>query len=786
MLFTSTRYSTVIVYNSITNTLNDEKFDSVKPFTFLEYLNYTKALDKSVLEFSDYQKYLEGWNAVTTKSYTDINTQVKEQFVQFLKTITLNYTTNEEKRFLSNIDFNNPNDLEIAAPFYTAKIKQVLLYFAEKRDTYKIDLQLAKNKGTVDGVESYLKTYIIETIFGNDNPTFTNLQTPLSTISTQIQIEVEEGYDNFNDYFDLDPFKQPSFYNADGDRKSYFSSNTNTSDYNLFLDYDQAIINLINSEQVVCDALQTLVFNINEPNLDLLQTYDFIDYTNRTRSNTILILQAELIKKFTGTNFSYLSTNSLGQVVSGGLFEATSPYSNLLNLNSPSTLTVPISTTLYEREAGLFFKPSQRGIIQLDTPFSYYLKDDIKPDHVYIFPDPDSYGNVSGVSKVDHETPLTYKMEGEKIQKNISSNNALGNTNVTDKDFTFESYHSQEQLQKFDGFATSLYNAGVVSQYFSDVFGNTFIGLKQSQSNYINNLANNLNVNISQLGLSAFTNTLYLSSIEKLLTGTLSGTQTITDVASSVPTSNPSIYSTRNSVGNFYVYNIATDTLGPISSQFNNVFLKYPSQYNELVNSLVSVEVYNNTYVFTTSSYTIVDKVVYKNNSFNKSSNIPLILTHGLNNEISNSFLVDNTLYFAKYVLNTTSAVSAYNSRIFELKMYSYDVDAFKYTQYTALSSSYDVNTKLDAYNVKLSYNKKQDIFNVAIDVKDTNKNYFLNVVQLRFKSGNVNLLNNKLFYPTNGNLTINIYDSSNITSLLYNALATTPNLDPTNGTITF
>ena len=118
--------------------------------------------------------------------------------------------------------------------------------------------------------------------------------------------------------------------------------------------------------------------------------------------------------------------------------------------------------------------------------------------------------------------------------------------------------------------------------------------------------------------------------------------------------------------------------------------------------------------------------------------------------------------------------------------MYSYDIDTFKYTQYDSLSSSYNVNTKLDVYNTKLSYNKKQDIFNIAIDVKDSNKNYFLNIVQLRFKSSDVSLLNNKLFYPTNGNLTINVYDSSNITTLLYNTLATTPNLDPINGTITF
>ena len=150
----ATRYSSVIVYNSITNDLNDEKFDSNQSFTFLEYLNYTKSLDKKIIDFTDYKKYLEIWNSVTSQSYTDYNSQVREQFINFLKTITLKYTNSEEKRFLSNINFNNSADLEIAAPFYIAKIKQILLYFAEKRDTYKIDLELSKNKGTIQGVQS--------------------------------------------------------------------------------------------------------------------------------------------------------------------------------------------------------------------------------------------------------------------------------------------------------------------------------------------------------------------------------------------------------------------------------------------------------------------------------------------------------------------------------------------------------------------------------------------------------------------------------------------------------
>ena len=107
----ATRYSSVIVYNSITNDLNDEKFDINQSFTFLEYLNYTKSLDKKLVDFTDYKKYLETWNSVTSQSYTDYNSQVREQFINFLKTITLNYTNSEEKRFLSNINFNNSKNI---------------------------------------------------------------------------------------------------------------------------------------------------------------------------------------------------------------------------------------------------------------------------------------------------------------------------------------------------------------------------------------------------------------------------------------------------------------------------------------------------------------------------------------------------------------------------------------------------------------------------------------------------------------------------------------------------
>ena len=629
MVFTSNSLSDVIVYNSITNTISDQKFDNVKPFSFIEFLNYSKSLDRKIIEFADYQSYLKKWNDVTTVRYNDIDQVIRQEFITFLKTIALNYTTAEERRYFSNLNFENNDDLEIAAPFFATKIKEVLLYFAGKRDTYKIDLELAKNKGSITGVSNYLKTTIIETIFSD---TTVSSSQPLSTVSSELAVEIDTGYDTFNNYFDLDPFAAPSFYNATGKRAEYFTSNTNSIDKNIFLNYDQAIIDLINSERVVLSELQQLVVTVNTPDLNLLQNSDFIDYDTRTRENLRLILNAELIKKFTGTDFYYLSTTSTGAILSGLLFEAKSPFANILNVHTPSTLTVPQSSVKFERDVGLFFKPTIFSILQLQTPFEFTLKTDIDPSNVYIFPDPYDYGNISGVSKTDHITPFNFVQQGNKIQKNISSNNALGNSFVTKNNFTFESYHSLEQ-NSVKSVLQDLYNNGVISNYLSDIYGNLYIGYKQLNSNYVKNYTNNVTNNVAPFGLSAFTQVPYLSSIKSLLnTGSFKDTQTVTN--NNTPgTTNYSIYNTRNSAGNFFVYNVITNNISPLSSALSNVIVKYPVQQSEIENNLLNIEVFSNTFVITTSSYVIIDKINYVLGEFVKAPTVPLTLNSILNNK---------------------------------------------------------------------------------------------------------------------------------------------------------
>lgn len=791
MTFASNRSSSVIVSNSITSTDTGVKLDSNQPFSFIEFLNYTRSLDRSIVEFTDYKQYLKLWNEVTTTKYTDLDEIIRQEFIAFIKSITLNYTTAEEKRYLSNINFEDKADMEIATPFYVAKIKEVLLYFASKRDTYILDLQNTKNKGSIKGISNYLHSSVVDTIIGNDLKPAITLTQPISTINTNLKIVIEEGYDIFNDYFDLDPFAPGEFYNAEQKRLKYFTSNTNYVDKNINLDLDQAIIDLINSEGVALAELPALIITVNTPDLDLLQDYDFLDYNTRTRANLRLLVEANLSRKFTGTDFYYLSTNTAGESVSGKLFEATSPYANLLNIYNPTSLTVPQPFTKYERDVGLFFKPTNRSILKLQTPFTFSESVNVQNDFVYIFPDPYNYGNVSGLTKTDHVSPFDYNQQGNDIQKNVSSGLSIGHSLVTPQDFTFESYHSQ----KGDDVISKFANSGVVSNYNADIYGNVYFGLKQQGTDYVNNFASNVNSQVD--ALTSENDVVYVESIKRLTSGTFNNTSTRTQTSPSVP--RPSIYHTRTSTGVFMVHNLYTNEIDHLSTVFVDVFDKYPTINTDLDNALVSFNVYGTTFVATTTAHIVIDKFEYEAGVFSKSVDIPYLQRSYINYKHSNEFIIDNTLYVASCNLDN-APTSGYNLREFILGLHSFDLSTGDISEYTFSNNSqivsYQVQTLVNVIDLKLSYSKRQDAFNLVLTLKDISHNLFIHSVFFRIIEGVVNVIQQKIFTPNNSNFTINFYDLSYTNLLLLNTLSpTVTTIDPSgetsaidqaNGTLTF
>ena len=409
-----------------------------------------------------------------------------------------------------------------------------------------------------------------------------------------------------------------------------------------------------------------------------------------------------------------------------------------------------------------------------------------------IFPDPYSYGNIVGLTKTDHESPFTYIQQGDQIQRNISSNNALGNSFVTKNDFTFESYHSAEQNSSAS-FLQNLYNVGIATSYYSDIYGNIFSGLKQQNTNYIQTYGNNITNNVSMYGLSAFVNVPYLSSIQSILNdGTFYGTSSQV-IAANENTPVSTIYNTRNSAGNFVVYNVLNNTINTLSSQFTNVFNKFPVQETELNYNLNLVEVYGTTFVFTTSSYVIIDQVNFNtiDGTFNQSALVPLSLNSAVNNIASNVYLNGNDLYIATLSASSSPLLSSNNTRPFYLSLYSYNINSGLITDYefnspTDYTFNYNFNTLVNVTGVNLIYNKKQALFNIVVTLKDLNNNLFLQSLFYRISNSQVSLVAQKYFAPTNTNITVNFFDKSYTNTILTNTILSTPTIVPSIGSIIF
>jgi len=207
-------FQELTVQNSITNDQQDEKFDLYEPFSFIEYLNYARILDNSTENINNYKKYLTEWDDLNISTSNDETNTIRDQFITLFKDINENYTTVEEKRYLTTIDFNNEENLAIALPFFAKKIKEICIYYKQKRNNYLRDLNIVDARGSKSGVEAYIKNTIIDLFFGDQSSSNLSSSLSLSAMQDTLEVEIEEGYNIYNDIFDKDATKSISFYDS--------------------------------------------------------------------------------------------------------------------------------------------------------------------------------------------------------------------------------------------------------------------------------------------------------------------------------------------------------------------------------------------------------------------------------------------------------------------------------------------------------------------------------------------------------------------------------------------
>jgi len=475
-------FSVSIVSNSITNSNSTITIDNTQPLSFLDFIKNTN-VDYSPEEYNNfYLFYLKQWADIkNTNNTSDIQVNFVDLYVEFLKTLILNYSTQQELRFMSTLDLADPVDLDIAIPIYVEKIRQIIIFYKEKREETKYIVDKTKIKGSALSIEKAIFEKIYNYIFSSEQqPQFSTLNLSLSTVVKEMKIDLEEFVDVYGNYFDLPRTNSES----SPLRREEYTANINDIDVNLFFKevLPQQVFKsktfLVELPFAVNFAVTTdPICNPSDP-LALINANTVCGLAN----SDIEFLRKQLISKYIGVDFYYFSTIN-GNNVYDRFIVAQNPTSNILNLQAADTATVEASLELkLLRNLGLFFKPDTQGIFKLNTSnYTYTIdKTKLEANKVYIFPDPNVYGNVSINKQPDY--PLVFIHDYSKDIKNNTSGFASGDPKISNYEQTFTPYFTKQQTvdkktvneDSLNLNFSDLYNKGYITKVQYDVYGNEY------------------------------------------------------------------------------------------------------------------------------------------------------------------------------------------------------------------------------------------------------------------------------------------------------------------------
>ena len=429
--------------------------DSDTPLTFQEWVKYNNNLFTNYSDFLlRYQSYLNNWYEIKHYSKADRVETSRALYTSLISEIILSYSSTEERRFLKNIDLNNSRDLAVAVPFFAKKLKDICLYFTTLRDDVKTTTIRYNLKGSNYGIEKLIYNEISKSLEAEDLTVLTrSLNLNLSSIRNSLVIDVEDLYDTFSNYLDVSPTMPASAYEPITDfRDSFFALNQYDINPTLFLDFSTAIVQAISSYPFYILELGTNNFTsnpqISSSQLNYLKDSDFINTVNNEQQDNLnLNLQKLQIEKYIGTDFYYLSTGSTSSsFVSGSLFVANNEFANYLNKRYPAVAAVPSSEYIKTaKQIGLFFKPDKIGIT-VATNFGLTFKTKtLSANTVYIFPDPNKYGNISGLTQQEFDSPLTFTEWSQQNKIDFSNQYKFGDSTTSNYYQTFKGYQSREQ-----------------------------------------------------------------------------------------------------------------------------------------------------------------------------------------------------------------------------------------------------------------------------------------------------------------------------------------------------
>lgn len=490
---------------SVTNDISSEaerKLDTEAPLPFLEWIESTGLSSETPEDYmSEYTTYLKKWSIYNKLSNSDSSQVIITRYKALLKDIALNHTSDDEKRFLSNIDYDNPRHVESALPFFARKLKQIALYYTQERDNIKQQNTRTKLSGTTLGTSELAYKYVPQLLRRDDlTLKFQNNTVEISTqdIYTNFKVDIDELYDISQEYFKSE--KLPINIDVHTDIASAIQE---------VLEECKPVLKLSNGASLILNNTATGVEpDVTADDLNILHRSYFQRYTQDINELNVYV-EADYIPTLVGSNISYLSGGTITPVLSSDTH-----HRNMFNRYGPviNNKAEPVLKSV--KELGGYFTPAKLGTL---TYYSNKPTYNVTSDSTSIIvPELDKYGNsaafgVTGipVEHVEHIEWLkagigTGRLKGDIVAdrsyqkfynyssiEEMSENSRLGVSRTTDKlgffdgdkadVWSMEDVYEQpaRNIYDIDGRQeTMLTEMGTLITWRTDIYGNEYAMFK--------------------------------------------------------------------------------------------------------------------------------------------------------------------------------------------------------------------------------------------------------------------------------------------------------------------
>jgi hypothetical protein len=418
--------------------------DYNRAFTFLEWAAQNQTI-RDDLKKEAYQKYLERWHSNRFDKQTS-NDIVKNQYKQLIERLQFIFKDDENFKRLTNINLDDPYDIEVLIPLVSKKLRDIALYYTQQRASAK----KTKIKYNIAGSEGAIEKLFAEHILRNftdakyqttiiEQSAFASLPA-LSSIKNDFKIVIQELYDTSN-YFDKNSNNKLIYENLKSNFISEFCDNTSGQDFYSDLGvYDALIDNplffdLANYISDVANMAASATIDLN--GIDSNKLSEFKATAKYLGTDLYYVSGGYYVPKTDQLNIDIQSGTNLfywpsGEFAYNGINELAS-YKEL-PINESKFLTLGTAATAFENADKIFINRCGYGIqgAWLQKGSSIAVEDVFKIE-------------IQGALKCEGRTALRYPFAGrgyfvDDVWTGIQTNGLINKT-----------YFTEEELFRLEG-----------------------------------------------------------------------------------------------------------------------------------------------------------------------------------------------------------------------------------------------------------------------------------------------------------------------------------------------